>query len=82
MVCEAAKVLEIELQTYEAHRGDLLHLVGKWVLIHGDKVAGTFDREQDALRAGYSSFGNVPFLVKQVTSVEVAKTVVSAHLAL
>ena len=70
-----AHVLETELKTFEQHRDRLLDAhEGKFVLIHGDQVIGTFDSQGDAISAGYQRFGNVPFLVKQVERVETPLT--------
>jgi hypothetical protein len=64
--------LDRELETYAAHKGELLASDrGKIVLIKNDEVCGTFDTQMDAIRDGYRRFGNVPFLVKQVVEVDV-----------
>lgn len=67
----SSAVLEQELSTYADRKCTLLlNAEGKYVLICGDDVAGTFDTDHDAMAEGYRRFGNVPFLVKQVTKVE------------
>ena len=64
-------ILEKELAAYEAAKPGLLsQALGKFVLIRGEQVVDTFDAELDAVKAGYQKFGNVPFLVMQVTEVE------------
>ena len=64
-------ILEKELAAYEAAKAGLLsQALGKFVLIRGEQVVDTFDAELDAVKAGYQKFGNVPFLVMQVTEVE------------
>jgi hypothetical protein len=69
------QVLEKERETYEKHQAELLATdEGKYVLIHGDQVHGTFDTEMDAIHAGYDHLGNVPFLVKQIVRVETPVT--------
>jgi len=66
-----AGLLETELKTYEAHKQELLgNSGGKFVLIKDGKIEGVFDSRMDAVRQGYTSFGNVPFLVKQVNPVD------------
>ncbi len=66
------EMLKKELETYEREREALLGTAeGKFVLIHGEEVLGTFDTQQDAIGQGYKQLGNVPFLVKQVVQVEV-----------
>jgi hypothetical protein len=67
----ATDPLAKELATYERCKEDLLRdHEGKFVLIHGDDVAGAWDTYQDALGAGYREYGLEPFLVKQVLAIE------------
>jgi hypothetical protein len=63
--------LEREIQTYKDRLPELQASEGKFVLISGDTVSGIFDSYQDALTAGYERFGINPFLVKQISTVEV-----------
>ena len=59
--------LATELETYEAHRDELLrHSEGRFVLIHETSLLGVFDDRVSAVEAGYAALGNVPFLTKQV----------------
>lgn len=72
------EVLSKELKTYEANLESLLGShEGKFVLIYGDKVLGTFDSQMDAITWGYRELGNVPFLVKQVLKIDVPLSFVS-----
>ena len=64
--------LEKELATYKNHIDELKPEAGRFVLIHGDEVVGTFSAYDDALKAGYTKFGLDPFLVKQIEAVEQA----------
>ncbi len=43
----------------------------KFVLIHGADVFTADETKHDAITAGYVTFGNVPFLVKQVVPMEI-----------
>ncbi|MGQ9695189.1 MAG: hypothetical protein ACUVWV_10640 [Thermodesulfobacteriota bacterium] len=71
-------VLSKELKTYEASLESLLGShEGKFVLIHDEKILGTFDSQMDAVTWGYRELGNVPFLVKQVVKVDVPLSFVS-----
>jgi len=71
-------VLATELETFEQRRQELLgEGAGKWALVKGTDVVGTYDTEGDAIAEGYRKFGNVPFLVKQVNAVDVPRTFVS-----
>jgi len=58
--------LEKELATYQKNLEELLKCEGKFVLIHGDEVAGTWATYEEALQEGYSRFGLDPFLVKRI----------------
>lgn len=62
--------LEKEQQTYDRELPRLLASSGKFVLIHEDVVAGTYDTYLDALKIGYDKYGLVPFMVKQISAVE------------
>ena len=78
-----AELLEKELETYMQNRDHLLATSeGKFVLVHGDKVIGTYDTEGDAIAEGYKQFGNVPFLVRQILTIETPQNFVSGLLAL
>ena len=78
-----AEILKEELQTYNQQKDILIgSALGKFVLIHGHKVAGAFDTEQDAIKQGYALFGNIPFLVKQVVEVEIPQNFVSTLLGI
>ena len=72
-------VLQDELRTYEAKRGELLRdSEGQFVLIHGEDVLGLFQDRLTAIESGYRRLGNVPFLVKQVLREEPVVTLATA----
>lgn len=60
------KPLEKELETFNRLKSDLLKDAGKFALVHGESLAGTYDTYADAIREGYKQFGLTPFLVKQI----------------
>lgn len=62
--------LKQEIDTYNRHLSELLAQQGKFVLIKGTEIAGTFDSYQDALTAGYQRFKLDSFLVKQINPAE------------
>src|SRR5262249_54077022 len=62
--------LEKELAVYNEHLIDLLANEGKYVLIKQEEIDGPFETYEDALEAGYSKYGLVPFLVKRIQRVE------------
>jgi hypothetical protein len=65
--------LEKELATYQQKLGELLAHEGKFVLIHGDEVAGICGTYEEALKEGYGKFGLDPFLVKRIEWVEIVQ---------
>ena len=65
------KKLEIELATFEKNRDRFVATAeGKYVLIHRRQIVGLYESEWDAIDEGYRRFGNVPFLVKQITRLD------------
>ena len=68
---DAADYLKAEIETYEKHRSQLVaDAEGKFALIHGSEVFGTFDTYEDALGTGYRQYGLEPFMVQQILGVE------------
>jgi len=66
--------LEKELETFRSRLPELKgENEGKFVLIHGDEVAGFFTSYDDAIKAGYERFGLEPFLVKKILAIEQAQ---------
>ena len=62
-----SKVLERELATLEREREHLeREHGGKFVLIHGETVIGTYDDFEKAADEGVQRFGCEPFLIRQV----------------
>ncbi len=65
--------LQSELDTYEAHRSELVdrHGAGKFVVIQGGSVVGVWDTYDDALKSAYQEFGvDTPFMVKKIEAIE------------
>ena len=76
-----SEFLNKELQTFEANRSELMATAeGKFALVFDEAVAGTFNDEEDAITEGYKKFGNVPFLVKQISAVESPANFVNAQI--
>ena len=62
---------EKELETYRAKLPALLvNDAGKYAVIKGEELLGTFSTYEDALQAGYTKYGLTPFLVKQINVTE------------
>ncbi len=80
---ETVKVLlSEELSTYEKCYEHLLATAeGRFALVKGRKVHGTYDSQSDALAEGYRLFGLSAFLVKQVVKIETPQSFVSNLLA-
>lgn len=60
--------LQGELAVFNENRADWIcagHL-GQWVAIKGENILGFFSDIGSAYRAGLNTFGNGPFLVKQL----------------
>ncbi len=63
--------LKTELETYKNLLPSLKEKEGKFALISGDELLGTFDTYSDALDEGYREKGLDPFLVKKISSIEI-----------
>ena len=75
--------LETELRFFEAHRAELVaQASGRYALVRGDRLAGIFDDQNEAIRTGYETFGNQAFLVKQITDVDIPLNFTSFNLGL
>jgi hypothetical protein len=61
-----AMALETEIATYRARLPDLKADEGKFVLIQGDQIGGTFRSWENAVKTGFEKFKFDPFLVKQI----------------
>jgi len=60
-----------ELAYYKEHKDELLtHHENQFVLIKDDEFGGAYSTDVEAYKAGLEKFGNVPFLIKQVTKEE------------
>lgn len=67
----SAASLEREMETYRQRLPGLLATdEGRFVLIHGEQVAGVWDTWQAAMEEGYRRFNLEPFLVKQIVAHE------------
>jgi hypothetical protein len=63
--------LDKELETYRQKLPELKADEGKFVLIQGSTVVGTYTSYEDAVKEGYTRFGhNGSFLVKQIQAIE------------
>ncbi len=65
--------LEKELETYHLKLPELKADEGKFVVIQGEEVAGTYTSAEDAIKAGYERYKLQQFLVKQIRAVELVQ---------
>jgi len=73
--------LEAELHYFNEHRAELFgKSPGKFALIKGESLIGIFETEAAAIRHGYETLGNVPFLVQQVTEADIPLVFTSFNL--
>lgn len=61
------EVLQTELEFFNTIRNELLgQATDEYALIHGKELIDTFKSKDDAIKKGYTLFGNEPFLVKKI----------------
>ncbi len=73
--------LETELRYFNEHRSELLQrAAGKFALVKGEALIGTFELETEAIGHGYRTLGNVPFLVKRITETDIPLSFTSFNL--
>jgi hypothetical protein len=65
----ARMTLELEWKTFKEELPRLLESGerGKFALVRGNVVAGSYATRDEALSAGYERFGIDPFLVQEIT---------------
>lgn len=62
--------LDKELETYASKLPGLMASAGKYVVIKGENIAGTFDTYNDGLKFAYKEFGLSTFLIKKISPSE------------
>ena len=63
-----APLLE-EFKVFQQNEKELLAAhPDKYVLIKGQRIIGTYDKQYDAISEAYTRFGNVPFLIKRIAA--------------
>lgn len=76
-------LLKAELETYALKKNELLAKhENDFVLIHDSEVLGFFKTGHDALKSGYQSVGNRPFLVKRIERFDHKPSLSSSHIGL
>jgi UDP-2,3-diacylglucosamine pyrophosphatase LpxH len=68
---KCGSLLDQEMTTYRAKLPELLEKdAGRYVLIHGDDVIGTYENLNQAMEEGYERWLFEPFLVKKIVANE------------
>ena len=64
--------LDKEYQVYKNKKDSLIEQghAGKFVVIKDDQIFDIYLTYEDALRQGLKEYGNVSFLIKEITTVE------------
>lgn len=65
-------MLEQEEKTYKELLPSLLKDEGRYALVCGSELKGTFAAYEDAIAQGYRECGLTPFLVKKISAAEQA----------
>jgi len=59
--------LDKDLTAFERMRADLeAHHMGEWVLVHDEKLVGTYNSFESAANEAVTQFGRGPYLIRQV----------------
>lgn len=75
--------LERESTYYATIKEELLrHHEGKFALVVGEQLVGTFDTREAAYRDGIAKFGNVPMLIKRIERNEPTESIPAMTLGL
>ena len=73
-------LFEAEMRAFEARKEELLRSCeGKFAVFRGDEFLGVFDTASGAYTAGITKWGEVPFLIKEVTREERIERVSSVY---
>lgn len=72
-----------ELQFYNKNKAEYLKSYkNKYLLIKDNTLCGSFDTNEEAYKKGVDTFGNEPFLIKQVLEQEPTLTVSSLYVGM
>ncbi len=75
--------LEQELEFYDRHREEwLAHYEGKFALIKGETLIGTFTKQEEAYEEGVKRFGRAAFLIQRVVKDEPPEQIPALFLGL
>jgi hypothetical protein len=62
-----AALLELEREFYTAHEAEWMAVhPGRFVVVKGERLLGTFNSMEEALAAGAAAFGSQSFLVRRL----------------
>lgn len=75
------KILNKELAHFEKVKAKLLETQrGKYALIKGEELIGTFTTMEEAYREGIRSFGKEPFLIRPVVEAQEYQRIPALHI--
>jgi hypothetical protein len=75
--------LEKELEYFRQHKNEwLVHYEGKFALVKGEELIGTFTKPEEAYEEGIKRFGREAFLIKPVLKDEPAEQIPAFFLGL
>ncbi len=76
-------LLETERKYFDSIKKDLLEKAsGKYAVIVGDELLGTFDHRHDGYAEAVKRFGNVPMLIKRIQEADGVEEVPALMLGL
>ena len=59
--------LKNEIAAYEEMRADVeAEHLGKWALVHNEKLTGTFESLEQAAETAVEQFGRGPYLIRKI----------------
>lgn len=71
MAASVGELFETEQGIFCEHLDEwLVQDIGRFALIKGTEVRGLYDTQNDAITVGYETYGNVPFLAKEIAPFE------------
>lgn len=61
--------LQQEIALFNRHEPTWIEngLDGQWVVVHGDKIIGIYQKFEDGMTAGQAALGKAPFLLRQIS---------------
>lgn len=65
------KTLDKDIKAFEKMKAELMqHYLGKFVVIHNEKLVGVYDNFNKAAEEALRQFGKGPYLIRQVNDID------------